>query len=92
MSRTKILGIVIIALVVIYLIYSYWKTAKTPKSYPLEEVHEHGNGETTWVCIVKDDDDDSWRIISNRTGKLWAQHYDTRGDAEDALQAYHANR
>ena len=43
-------------------------------------------------CIVKDDDDDSWRIISNRTGKLWAQHYDTRGDAEDALQAYHANR
>jgi hypothetical protein len=56
MSRTKILGIVIIAVVVIYLIYTYWKTAQTPKSYPLEEVHEHGNGETTWVCIVKDDE------------------------------------
>ncbi|MEG1009052.1 MAG: hypothetical protein RSE41_09465 [Clostridia bacterium] len=31
----------------------------------------------------------NWRVISNKTGKLWPQHYDTREDAEDALAAYH---
>ncbi|HIL98575.1 MAG TPA: hypothetical protein EYG51_22095 [Pseudomonadales bacterium] len=31
----------------------------------------------------------SWRIISNKTGKLWPQTYDTKADAEAALGAYH---
>ena len=41
-------------------------------------------------CVKKSGD--KWRIISNKTGKLWPQHYDTKGDAEDALQAYHVSR
>ena len=38
-------------------------------------------------CIKKSGD--KWRIISNKTGKLWPQHYNTKADAENALQAYH---
>ena len=38
-------------------------------------------------CIKKSGD--KWRIISNKTGKLWPQKYNTKADAEDALQAYH---
>ena len=41
-------------------------------------------------CITQRDD--KWRIISNKTGKLWPQTYDSKGDAKDALQAYHAGR
>ena len=41
-------------------------------------------------CITKRGK--KWRIISNRTGKLWKAKYDTRKDAEDGLDAYHANR
>lgn len=33
----------------------------------------------------------SWRVISGKTGKLWPQTYDSKADAEDALQAYFAN-
>ena len=33
-----------------------------------------------------------WRIMSNKTGKLWPQTYDTKQDAEDALDAYHASK
>lgn len=32
---------------------------------------------------------DKWRVISNKTGKLWPAHYDTEEDANDALAAYH---
>lgn len=35
--------------------------------------------------------DGKWRVISNKTGKLWPAHYDTKSDAEDALAAYHAH-
>jgi hypothetical protein len=42
-------------------------------------------------CIEKDESG-TWRIISNKTGKYWPQTYDSKGDAEDALQAYHASR
>ena len=41
-------------------------------------------------CIAQRNN--KWRIISNKTGKLWPQTYDSKGDAEDALQAYHAGR
>ena len=35
---------------------------------------------------------DKWRIISNKTGKLWPAHYETKENAEAALDAYHANK
>lgn len=41
-------------------------------------------------CIKKSGD--KWRIISNKTGKLWPQKYETRKKAESALDAYHASR
>ena len=40
-------------------------------------------------CIKKSGD--KWRIISNKTGKLWPQHYDTKEKAENALKAYHVH-
>jgi len=33
----------------------------------------------------------SWRVVSNKTGKLWPQTYDTKQDAEDAIAAYHVH-
>ena len=33
--------------------------------------------------------DGKWRVTSNKTGKLWPQHYDTKADAEAALAAFH---
>ena len=41
-------------------------------------------------CIKKSGND--WRIISNKTGKLWPQKYKSKKTAEDALEAYHASR
>jgi len=41
-------------------------------------------------CIKQSDG--KWRIISNKTGKLWPQKYKTRKSAEAALGAYHASR
>jgi len=41
-------------------------------------------------CIKQSDG--KWRIISNKTGKLWPQKYKTRKSAEGALDAYHARR
>ena len=38
-------------------------------------------------CITQRDG--KWRIISNKTGKLWPQTYDSRKDAKNALDAYH---
>ena len=32
-----------------------------------------------------------WRIISNKTGKLWKAKYDEEKDAQAALDAYHVN-
>lgn len=40
-------------------------------------------------CIKKDNSG-NWRIISNKTGKFWPQHYETEENAESALKAYHA--
>ena len=41
-------------------------------------------------CIKKSGN--KWRIISNKTGKMWPQKYDTKEKAESALDAYHASR
>jgi len=41
-------------------------------------------------CIKKSGD--KWRIVSNKTGKLWPQKYETKENAESALDAYHASR
>lgn len=35
---------------------------------------------------------DKWRIISNKTGKLWPQKYDSETKAKTALKAYQANK
>ena len=35
---------------------------------------------------------DKWRIISNKTGKMWPQKYKTKKSAEAALRGYHASR
>ena len=40
-------------------------------------------------CIKKSGD--KWRIISNKTGKMWPQKYDTKKTAQDALEAYHVH-
>jgi len=41
-------------------------------------------------CIKKSSD--GWRIISNKTGKMWPQKYKTRKSAEGALRGYHASK
>tara|TARA_R100000808_G_scaffold24982_1_gene60157 strand:+ start:6853 stop:7074 length:222 start_codon:yes stop_codon:yes gene_type:complete len=51
-----------------------------------------GKGKCPESGCIDQDSKGKWRIISNKTGKFWPQTYDTKGDAEDALQAYHASR
>lgn len=38
-------------------------------------------------CIKKVGSD--WRVVSNRTGKLWPAKYKSRDSAKKALAAYH---
>lgn len=42
-------------------------------------------------CITKDKSG-AFRIISNKTGKLWNAHYKSKKNAENALKAYHASK
>jgi NACalpha-BTF3-like transcription factor len=41
---------------------------------------------------IKKDSKGKWRVLSGKTGKMWPQTYNSKKDAEDALQAYHANK
>lgn len=41
-------------------------------------------------CVVKRKS--KWRVVSNRTGKLWPQTYATKKDAQDAIAAYQLRR
>jgi len=41
-------------------------------------------------CVKKVGSD--WRVISNKTGKLWPAKYKSEKDAKDALAAYHVAR
>ena len=41
---------------------------------------------------IKKDSKGKWRVLSGKTGKMWPQTYDSKADAEDALQAYHATK
>jgi hypothetical protein len=41
---------------------------------------------------IRKDSKGKWRVLSGKTGKMWPQTYDSKKDAEDALQAYHANK
>lgn len=41
-------------------------------------------------CVVKHEG--KWRVVSNKTGKLWPQTYKTKKDAKDAIAAYHVGR
>lgn len=44
--------------------------------------------------VIQKDKKGYWRIISYKTNppEFWDAHYDTRDDAEKALDAYHANK
>ena len=44
--------------------------------------------------VIQKDKKGYWRIISYKTNppEFWDAHYDTREDAEKALDAYHANK
>ena len=35
---------------------------------------------------------DKWRVISNKTGKLWPAKYDSEQSAKDAISAYHVHK
>ena len=59
------------------------------KKYKLKRFSKGGKCPTSG-CIKKLGD--KWRIISNKTGKLWPAHYETKQNAEAALDAYHANK
>ena len=41
-------------------------------------------------CVVKRDG--KWRVMSNKTGKLWPQTYKSKDDASDAITAYHMRK
>src|SRR5690349_1283214 len=41
---------------------------------------------------VKKDENGKLRVISNKTGKLWKAHYDTKELAEEGLAAYQFNK
>jgi hypothetical protein len=41
---------------------------------------------------IRKDSKGKWRVLSGKTGKMWPQTYDSKADAEDALQAYHATK
>jgi hypothetical protein len=41
---------------------------------------------------IRKDSKGKWRVLSGKTGKMWPQTYNSKKDAEDALQAYHANK
>ena len=59
------------------------------KKYKLKRFSKSGKCPASG-CIKKLGD--KWRIISNKTGKLWPAHYETKQNAEAALDAYHANK
>ena len=59
------------------------------KKYKLKRFSKGGKCPASG-CIKKLGD--KWRIISNKTGKLWPAHYETKQNAEAALDAYHANK
>lgn len=40
-------------------------------------------------CIKKVGSD--WRVVSNKTGKLWSAKYRSRDSAKKALAAYHVH-
>ena len=52
----KTLGWILLGGGVIFLLYMWMKKRQTAGCYMFEEVHEHGNGETTWVSIIKQDE------------------------------------
>jgi len=60
----------------------------TPKNKEsaFESVNE---GKCNGSCVRKVGND--WRVVSNKTGKLWPQTYDSKESAEDALKAYHVH-
>ncbi len=67
--------------------YLHGNAGVSRKSSPLNEDYcakSAGKG----GCVKQEGG--SWRVISNKTGKLWDAKYSSKSDAEAALRAYHA--
>lgn len=64
------------------------KKIRPYKSLFEKEIKEADDGECPPSGCVKKVGN-SWRVISNKTGKLWPQTYDSEQDAKDAISAYH---
>ena len=58
----------------------------TPKFLELTE-----NSKCPKSGCIKKKPNNKWGVISAKTGKFWNANYKTKGDAEDALKAYHIN-
>lgn len=65
------------------------KDAKKGKEEPTTESIKEGKCPADG-CVKKVDN--KWRIISNKTGKLWPQKYESKEKAEKALKAYQSNK
>jgi len=58
------------------------------KTSPLNEGGYCAKSAGKGGCVTQKDG--SWKVISNKTGKLWDANYSSEADAEAALRAYHA--
>jgi len=58
------------------------------KTSPLNEGGYCAKSAGKGGCVTQKDG--SWKVISNKTGKLWDANYSSKADAEAALRAYHA--
>jgi len=58
------------------------------KTSPLNEGGYCAKSAGKGGCVTQKDG--NWKVISNKTGKLWDSNYSSKADAEAALKAYHA--
>jgi len=58
------------------------------KTSPLNEGGYCAKSAGKGGCVTQKDG--NWKVISNKTGKLWDSNYSSKADAEAALRAYHA--
>jgi hypothetical protein len=57
----------------------------------LNEIEKIIEGECPKSGCVKEVDG-KWRVVSNKTGKLWLAKYNSKEDAEKALKVYHVKK
>lgn len=54
------------------------------------KIKRFAEGKCKGSCIEKHGS--TYRVRSNKTGKLWPQHYDSEEKAAAALRAYHSSK